>query len=123
MEIIMGLLDKNIYGGGLNALNRTNPYGLRSWQYDDGSYGGQQMPKTDGWAGLIPSLNGQHNITEYSMGLGTQDNPLFPLVYKGITPSEIETVRKLEAGLLSEDDESVSNLIQKAKQSGVFKDY
>lgn len=119
----MGLLDKSIYNGGLMALNRTNPYGLRSWKNDDGSYGGQQMPKTDGWVGPIPSLNGQHNITEYSMGLGTQDNPLFPLVYKDITPEEIETVRKLEAGLLDENDELVSNLIEKAKQSGVFKDY
>ncbi len=56
--------------GGLLATNYPNPYGLRAFVKPDGTYGGEMMPKTTGWQGLIPSLNGGY-ITEYSLGGNT----------------------------------------------------
>lgn len=72
---ILGLLFSNpSQQGGLNALNYTNPYGLRSYELKDKQgnvtgYGGEMLPKSVGWLGLLEGqgkLKG-NKVTEYSM--------------------------------------------------------
>mgnify|MGYP006110211651 CR=1 FL=1 len=95
----MGLLD-NPYKGGLNATNRPNPFGLRAFPYKDG-YGGEMMPKGTGFHGLIEGLNG-NNITEFSTG-GINGEPFYPLVTERLYDAQINDIKNLEGGLLSND--------------------
>ena len=71
---ILGLLFSNpSEQGGLNALNYTNPYGLRAYELTDKKgnitgYGGEMLPKSVGWLGLLEGqgkLKG-NKVTEYS---------------------------------------------------------
>lgn len=89
--------------GGLNATNRPNPYGLRAYKNDDGSYGGQMMPKWQGYMGPISDLNG-NLMTEYSTGDEKGDFPsIVPTLdqqelteivsNKNITPSAYKKAR------------------------------
>ena len=83
-------MDDNIYGllgnpiiGGLLATNYPNPYGLRAYQNKDGSYGGQMMPKGNGWMGVQVGkgkMKGQ-KMTEYSTGDDIGD---FPTIYQNM---------------------------------------
>ena len=117
--------------GGLLATNYPNPYGLRSFVKPDGTYGGQMMPKTTGWQGIIPSLNGG-SITEYSLGGNTPKEPFYPMVTQGMTPQMIKNTQLLEAGLLSQTSPEARALKENAykqylklnKQGkSAFKDY
>ncbi len=117
--------------GGLQATNYPNPYGLRAFKLPSGEYGGQMMPKTTGWQGMIPSLRGG-SITEYSLGGGSSDEPFFPMVTKNMTADMVGNVKKLEAGLLSEDSPEAKQLRDNAYQEylrrkalglSAFKDY
>ena len=117
--------------GGLLATNYPNPYGLRSWQDEQGNYQGQMMPKTTGWQGLIPSLNGGY-ITEYSLGGNTSKEPFYPMVTQEMTPQMIKNTQLLEAGLLSPESPEAKALRENAykqylklQQQGksAFKDY
>jgi hypothetical protein len=117
--------------GGLLATNYPNPYGLRSFVKSDGTYGGEMMPKTTGWQGLIPSLNGGY-ITEYSLGGNTPKEPFYPMVTQDMTPQMIKNTQLLEAGLLSQNSPEARALKENAykqylklnKQGkSAFKDY
>jgi len=128
-DILYGLLGLPMQGG-LSASNYPNPYGLRAFQLSDGTYGGQMMPKTTGWQGLIPSMSGG-NITEYSMG-GVGGEPFMPMVTQNMTPEMIQNLQLLEAGLLSPDSEAAMQLRANAQreyerlikeQGTAFKDY
>lgn len=99
--------------GGMSYGDYPNPYGLRSFETDQG-YGGEMMPKTTGWAGEIPSHIEGEKITELSLG-GERGEPFYPMVYEGITPEEIEIVRDYEAGLREDDDPLVIAVKTKAK--------
>lgn len=128
-DILYGLLGLPSQGG-LVATNYPNPYGLRAFQMEDGTYGGQMMPKTTGWQGLIPAMNGGY-ITEYSIG-GAGGQPFMPVVTQNMTPEMIQNVQLLEAGLLSPDSEQAQALYRNAQQEyerlmkeqgTAFKDY
>lgn len=80
---ILGLLFSNpSQQGGLNALNYPNPYGLRAYELKDKQgnvtgYGGEMMPKSTGWLGLLAGqgkLKGS-DVTEYSIGDERGDFP------------------------------------------------
>lgn len=116
--------------GGLSASNYPNPYGLRSFKTKDG-YGGEMMPKTSGWQGLIPSLDLKRNITEFSLG-GERGEPFFPTVTQNMTPEMIQNLRLLEAGKLGRNSKEAQQLQENAYQQYLmrkamglspFKDY
>lgn len=74
--------------GGLNATNYPNPYGLRAYKNQDGSYGGEMMPKYTGWLG--PLLNSEGDtMTEYSTG---DDKGDFPSMVPGLSAEEIGNI-------------------------------
>lgn len=117
--------------GGLRATNYPNPYGLRAFQLPSGEYGGQMMPKTTGWQGEIPAIGGGA-ITELSLGGNTPNEPFFPMVTKNMTPEMVGNVKKLEAGLLSDESPEAKQLRANAYQEylrrkalglSAFKDY
>ena len=74
--------------GGLAASNRPAPYGLRAYKQNDGTYGGQMMPKWTGWAGVQNLPNGDV-MTELSVG---DEHGDFPAIYQGITPADLTQV-------------------------------
>tara|TARA_R110002050_G_C8512716_1_gene476778 strand:+ start:88 stop:468 length:381 start_codon:yes stop_codon:yes gene_type:complete len=100
--------------GGLNASNYPNPYGLRAFQLPNDSYGGMMMPKTDGFQGIIKGLLG-NNITEFSTG-GVNNEPFYPLVTENLYDGQLDTVKKLEAGLLGNDNLEAQKLYEHALQ-------
>ena len=129
-DILYGLLGIPSEGG-LEASDYPNPYGLRSFQMEDETYGGQMMPKTTGYQGLIPRLNGEGYITELSIG-GVNNEPFMPLVTPDMTDEQIKNVQLYEAGLLGRDTPEVQDLYKNAqeqyqkliKEKGTaFKDY
>ncbi len=129
-NILYGLLGMPSEGG-LEATNYPNPYGLRSFQMQDGTYGGQMMPKTTGHQGLIPRLNGEGYITELSIG-GVNNEPFMPLVTPNMNDEQIKNVQLYEAGLLGRDTPEVQNLYDNAqkqylqllkRKDTAFKDY
>lgn len=102
--------------GGMSYADYPNPYGqLRAFPTDSG-YGGEMMPKQSGWAGEIPTLTGEGKMTEYSLG-GEHGEPFYPMIYKGITPDEIEVVRDYEAGLRDDNDPLVKSIKIKAAKA------
>jgi hypothetical protein len=105
-------------------------YGILGLPQEGGLDGGQMMPKTTGWQGLIPSMSGG-NITEYSMG-GVEGEPFMPMVTQNMTPEMIQNIQLLESGLLSPDSEAAMQLRANAQreyerlmkeQGTAFKDY
>jgi len=79
--------------GGLAYKDYPNPYGLRAYQKNNGSYGGEMLPKSVGWLGELEGL-GQlkgSKVTELSLEdeLGS-----FPAVVPTLDEYEKEEVRK-----------------------------
>ena len=74
--------------GGLSVGNYPNPYGLRSYQKPNGSYGGQMMPKTTGWQGIHKNPQGQ-DMTEFSMG---DDKGDFPSIVPTLNANELAQI-------------------------------
>jgi hypothetical protein len=69
--------------GGLNYRDYPNPYGLRAYKNKDGSYGGEMLPKSTGWLGLLAGTgpNKGSVMSEYSIGDEQGDFPsLNPLL-------------------------------------------
>jgi hypothetical protein len=74
---ILGLLfnnpsEQSPSNGGLNASNYPNPYGLRAYPLQDKSgnvtgYGGEFLPKSVGWLGLLEGKGKGQTVTEYSL--------------------------------------------------------
>jgi len=123
--------DTDVHQGGLKASNYPNPYGLRSWQDEQGNYRGQMMPKTSGWQGEIPTLTGDV-MTEQSLGDNTSDEPFFPMISQNMTPRMIKTVQEFEAGILDPNHPDVQALMKHAREQAQrlmrqgkspFKDY
>lgn len=122
---------KSASAGGLQASNYPAPYGLRAFTLPNGSYGGQMMPKTTGWMGEIPSLQGG-SITEYSLGGNTPSEPFYPMVTENMTMPMVSNLQKLEAGLLSDRSTEAEQLRRNAYENylrkkalgqSAFKDY
>jgi hypothetical protein len=112
------ILEKKPTEGGVNMMERPNPYGLRAFETDTG-YGGEMMPKTAGWAGEIPSLAKEGQVlTEVSLG-GEKGEPFYPMVFEGITPEQIEIVQDYEAGLREDDDPAVIAVKNLAKHKAL----
>jgi hypothetical protein len=87
--------------GGLNATNLPNKFqnpdadggGLRAYTKEDGTLGGQMMPKDTGWLGEIEGkgkLKGS-KLTEFS---SEDDKGMFPLINPYLSKEEIEKVSK-----------------------------
>ena len=99
---ILGLLFNNPANtspsnGGLNASNYPNPYGLRAYPLKDTTgnitgYGGEFMPKSVGWLGLLQGQGKEkgNTVTEYSL-----DDE------KGSYPSVVPTLDMYERDLVS----------------------
>lgn len=87
-KLLAKLLNNSPSNGGLNATNYPNPHGLRSYITDDGSYGGQMMPKGNGWLGRISDLNG-NIMTEFSTGDEIGD---FPALVPTLTQNELTDI-------------------------------
>lgn len=117
---ILNMMQTDPRLGGLSASNYPNPYGLRAFKIKDG-YGGEMMPKTSGWQGLIPSLlDSKSKITEYSLG-GENGEPFFPMVTENMTPEMIQNVRLLEAGKLKSNSKEAQQLQENAYQQYLLK--
>ena len=79
--------------GGLAATNRPNPYGLRAYLKEDGTYGGEMLPKDRGWLGELQGqgeLSGQV-MTEYSL---EDDKGSYPSIVPTLLPEELDLVLK-----------------------------
>lgn len=77
--------------GGLAYKDYPNPHGLRAYEKDDGSYGGQMIPKADGWLGPLKGKgkNKGHVMTEYSL---EDEKGSFPSLVPTLTKKELELV-------------------------------
>ena len=71
---LAAMLGKSPQQGGLTYGDYPNPHGLRAYKNKDGSYGGEMMPKGQGWLGEQTNPQGQ-TMTEYSVGNGEMDFP------------------------------------------------
>jgi hypothetical protein len=77
--------------GGVSYRDYPNPYGLRAYRNKDGSYGGEMLPKAEGWAG---EQRGRGNlkgstVTEYSMD---DERGSFPSINPLLSLDEIDAV-------------------------------
>lgn len=80
-----GLLEVPATVGGLNASNYPNPFGLRAYPLPQGGYGGEMLPKSTGWLGLLQVPGKDEVMTEYSVGDERGD---FPSLVEGLTDEE-----------------------------------
>jgi hypothetical protein len=78
--------------GGLSVGNYPNPYGLRAYQNDDSTYGGQMMPKTTGWKGVNYNPKGEA-VTELSIGDQLGD---FPSIVPTLNANELNQIVQYE---------------------------
>jgi hypothetical protein len=98
--------------GGLSVGNYPNPFqnpnanggGLRAYKNDDGTYGGQMMPKYTGWMGVQTNPKGQ-SVTELSIG----DNI-------GDFPSIVPTLNKKELNEIVQHEKIMPSARQKAQE-------
>jgi len=84
--------------GGLNASNYNNPYGLRAYPLPNGGYGGEMMPKSTGWLGMLKGTdkNKGQTMTEYSTGDNRGD---FPSIIPELTSDELNKI--LSSGVIT----------------------
>lgn len=77
--------------GGLSASNYNNPFGLRAYPLPEGGYGGEMMPKSTGWLGMLKGTgkNKDQTITEYSTGDERGD---FPSIVPELTAKELKKI-------------------------------
>ena len=77
--------------GGLLAMNYPNPYGLRAYKKKDGTYGGEMLPKSVGWLGLLEGKGDMKGskVTEFSLD---DERGSFPSVVPTLTPVEQEQI-------------------------------
>ncbi|MEQ1668406.1 MAG: hypothetical protein ABL868_08145 [Sulfuriferula sp.] len=87
-KIVSALMAANPQSGGVSATNRPSPYGLRAYPDGKGGYGGQMMPKTDGWLGQQKMPNG-NIMTEFSSGDERGD---FPTLVPNTPPNELQNL-------------------------------
>lgn len=78
--------------GGLTFRNIGTPYGLRSYKTEDGSYGGEMMPKGLGWLGALPNTNGDVS-TELSIG---DESGEFPSLVPTLNKEQINQLLNLQ---------------------------
>jgi hypothetical protein len=90
MDNIYGLLGEPS-SGGLTYMDYPNPYGLRAFKKKDGTYGGEMLPKSVGWLGLLEGKGDMRGskVTEYSMD---DERGSFPTVVPTLTPVELDKV-------------------------------
>jgi hypothetical protein len=97
---ILSLLFANpLQQGGLSASNYNNPYGLRAYPLPQGGYGGEMMPKSTGWMGILKGMgkNKGQDMTEYSTGDERGD---FPSIVPTLTSEELKKI--LNSGVISQ---------------------
>ena len=98
LDIVYGLTQKSPSEGGLLSMDYPNPYGLRAYPMKNKKgvvtgYGGEMLPKSVGWLGLLPGggeMEGM-NVTEYSMD---DEKGSFPTVVPTLDAYERENVAK-----------------------------
>lgn len=79
--------------GGLNYRDYPNEYGLRAYKKDDGTYGGEMLPKYTGW---LDKQNGEgkergHTMTEYSID---DEKGSYPTFVPTLNAEEIHSLRQ-----------------------------
>ena len=84
--------------GGLNATNYPNPYGLRAYPLQDklgniSGYGGEYLPKSVGWLGLLEGKGKEKGnmVTEFSLD---DDKGSYPSVVPTLDMYERESVAR-----------------------------
>jgi hypothetical protein len=84
--------------GGLNASNYNNPYGLRAYPLPEGGYGGEMLPKSTGFMGILKGTgkNKGQVMTEYSTGDSRGD---FPSIVPALTSKELKKI--LSSGVIT----------------------
>ena len=93
-EIVKALMANSPSNGGLNALNRPAPYGLRAYPDGNGGYGGQMMPKFDGWQGALPNTAYPGSVsTELSVEDELGD---FPSIVPNTSPEQLKRLLNLK---------------------------
>jgi hypothetical protein len=96
--ITPAMLNQNPAQGGMQAKNYTNPFGLRAFERPDPAtgemgYGGEMLPKSDGWLGHIPGqgpLEGQI-ITEMS---ADDEQGSYPMVVPTLDGNERDMISR-----------------------------
>lgn len=103
MDDIYGLLGLPA-SGGLSYMDYPNPYGLRAYPLKDKKgnitgYGGEMLPKSVGWLGLLEGQGPMKGstVTEYSMD---DKKGSFPTVVPTLDANEREKVVK---GIVTEE--------------------
>lgn len=79
--------------GGLNVKQYATPDGLRAYKNKDGSYGGQMMPKANGWLGRLPNKGQGGESTELSL---EDDSGMFPAIVPTLNNEEISVLLGLK---------------------------
>lgn len=118
------LLGKSPQNGGLNATNYPNQWGLRAYEKQDGSYGGQMMPKYNGWQGQLNNLAHPSSVsTEISVG---DDIGEFPAIAPNTTNEQLARLLVLKDGERMPDDilQTAQDFANKRRIQGLspFKD-
>jgi hypothetical protein len=98
LDIVYGLTQTSPSEGGLLSMDYPNPYGLRAYPKKNKKgeitgYGGEMLPKSVGWLGLIPGkgeMKGE-TVTEYSLD---DEKGSFPSVVPTLDAYERDNVAK-----------------------------
>lgn len=93
-HVMGGLLNQSPSNGGLNATNYPNQWGLRAYKNTNGSYGGEMMPKYNGWQGLHQNIAYPDSVSsELSIGDSQGD---FPAIVPDTTPEQLLRILALK---------------------------
>ena len=93
------ILNNGLFGnipvnGGLNMTNYPNQWGLRAYKNNDGSYGGEMMPKYSGWQGPLKNIAYPNSVsTEISVGDSKGD---FPSIVPTTTAKQLSKLLSLK---------------------------
>lgn len=87
-------LAKEIQQGGLSVRNVGTPYGLRAYKNKDGSYGGEMMPKAEGWLGKLQNIG---HPGSFSTELSVEDDQgSFPSIVPTLSPEQLNKLLSLK---------------------------
>ena len=89
-KLLAGLLGSSPSNGGLNATNYPNQWGLRAYLKDDGTYGGDTMPKYIGWKDKISNL--RHGGISTELSSETANGQSYPLITPNISQPQLSSI-------------------------------
>ena len=94
-QLLQGLFGASPNMGGLLYMDYPNPYGTRAYPITDKkgnvtSYGGEMLPKSTGWLGLLQTPSGE-TMTELS---SSDERGSYPLVVPTLTQTERDLISR-----------------------------